>query len=642
MNVLKKIVCLSACSAVFGSEAAERPNIVLLITEDLSPVFGCYGGEAVTPNIDRLAERGVVYNRAYSMAPISAPTRSCLMTGVYSTSTGTQHLRQDGSIPEWMKTLPECLNKAGYFTSNRDKTDYNFPAQGRWSVHNSSFTPWREREAGQPFYSFINIGSTHEGSGNDDEAYRRATCLLPDSSRCDPAKVSLPPYYPNTPEMRRIQAHYIDLASSLDIEVGKVLQYLEEDGLSENTIVIVAADHGTGLPRYKRWLNVTGLRVPFIVYVPEKFNYLIDHGRGEKTDEIISFADFAPTVLSLAGIEQPEYMQGQPFMGEFRKRPRRFAFAARSRADDMYEISRAIIGERFMYIRHYLPFHPYIPSGMIFSDEKSSLKELRRVHSLSAEERAVLADTDENRMRLAESERMWQRKPNEELYDLQNDPNELTNLADDPVYRNIKDSLHSVLRFHLLATRDAGFLMEPEMMERGSCSTVYEMAQNRSAYDLPSILEAAEKVGVGSERDFLSLTRHADSGVRFWGVMGLRNLSHPSKKAVRRLRELLNDPSPSVQIGAAELLCLEKADEGALKVLSHYLNDKRLWVKLYAARSIEQIGKNASSLIPQIKNELDLLTISKSDGVRTYRDFNLCSFTGWALESALQKNNVPY
>ena len=642
MKNVYKLFLASAFASVFGTKAADRPNIVLLITEDLSPVFGCYGGEAITPNIDRLAEKGIVYNRAYSMAPISAPTRSCLMSGVYSTSTGTQHLRQDGCIPEWMKTLPECLSANGYFTSNRNKTDYNFSAQGRWTVHNSSLTPWRERNGDQPFYSFINIGSTHEGSGNKDEAYVRSTLLLPDSLRCNPDKVSLPPYYPNTPEMRRIQAHYIDLASSLDIEIGKVLQYLEEDGLSENTIVIVAADHGTGLPRYKRWLNITGLRVPFIVYVPEKFKDLTDYGRGEKTDEIISFADFAPTVLSLAGIEQPNYMQGQPFMGVYRKAPRNFAFAARSRADDMYEISRAVIGERFIYIRHYLPFHPYIPTSTIFSDEKLSLKELRRVHLLSDEERKVLSSTDEDRMRLEQSELMWQRKPNEELYDLQNDPNELINLADNPIYQDIKDSLHSVLHAHILATRDAGFLMEPEMMERGSSSTVYEMAQNPKAYDLPSILEAAEKIGIGSEKDFLKLTRHADSGVRFWGVMGLRNLSHPSKKAIKRLHELLNDVSPSVQIGAAELLCLEKADAEALKVLSHYLNDERLWVKLYAARSIEQIGKNASSLIPQIKNELDHLTASKTNGVRKYRDFNLCSFTGWTLESALQKNGVSY
>ncbi|MDD6209567.1 MAG: sulfatase-like hydrolase/transferase [Bacteroidales bacterium] len=642
MKSIRNKFILSALIPFCGAFAEERPNIVFLITEDLSPVFGCYGGEAITPNIDRLAKEGIVYNRAYSMAPISAPTRSCLMTGVYSTSTGTQHLRQDGTIPSWMKTLPECLRAEGYFTSNRNKTDYNFSSDGRWSVHNSSLAPWRERAKDEPFYSFINIGSTHEGSGNSDANYAKATKDLPIASKCDPKRVNLPPYYPNTPEMRRIQAHYIDLASALDIEIGKVLDSLRTDGLTENTIIIVASDHGTGLPRYKRWLNVTGLQVPFIVYIPEKFKDPSEYKTGKKTDEIISYVDFAPTVLSLAGIEQPTYMQGQPFLGKYRKTARKYAFAARSRADDMYEISRAVIGERYIYIRHYLPFHPYIPTSTIFSDEKLSLKELRRIHELPEAERISLFNAPEDQKRLAQSEIMWNAKPNEELYDLANDPHELSNLADSPEYKEIKDELHSVLREHILNTRDAGFLMEPEMMERGKKSTVYEMAQNPDSYVLRPILNAAEQVGFASEADFLELTYHKDSGVRFWGVMGLRNLADPSDKATKRLKELLADKSPSVQIGAAELLCLKKADTDALSVLGYYLKDERLWVKLYAARSIEQTGERAASLIPQMKEEIDRLTSEKRDGVRRYKDFNLSSFTGWTLENALLKNNIVY
>lgn len=638
----KRLLISASIIPFCGVSAEERPNIVFLLTEDLSPVFGCYGGEAVTPAIDRLASQGIVYTRAYTMAPISAPTRSCLMTGVYSTATGTQHLRMDGAIPGWMKTLPECLADNGYFTSNRNKTDYNFPPEGRWTVWNPSLTPWRSRQEGQPFYSFINIGSTHEGPGNNDATYERATAKLPESSKCNPAHVKLPPYFPDTPEMRRIQAHYIDLASALDMEIGEVLKYIEDDGLSDNTIIIIAADHGTGLPRYKRWLNDTGLHVPFIVYLPAKYKHLSGHTAGMKTDELISFADFAPTVLSLAGVAQPDYMQGQPFLGAFRKPAREYVYGARSRADDMYEISRAVINDRYIYIRHYLPFHPYIPTSIIFSDEKLSLKELRRVHQLPEAERRQLAQTPEGLLRLEQSEKLWNRKPVEELYDLQNDPQELVNLAGIPGYQAIKKKLHDVLRQHLLRIRDAGFLMEPEMMERGAGSTVYEMAQHTKQYNLPAILDAAGQVGFATENDFIKLTKHADSGVRFWGVMGIQNLGQHSKKADECLRLLLNDPSPSVRIGAAGVLCLHKADAEALSVLSRSLDDDRLYVKLYAARSIEQAGVNAAPLIPQIKNEIEQLTASQQNGKRQYKDFNWASFTGWTLENALLKNDIEF
>ena len=643
MNKIKNTLLLTALTPACTLLADDRPNIVFLITEDLSPLFGCYGGQAVTPNIDRLATKSIVYNRAYSMAPISAPTRSCLMTGVYSTSTGTQHLRMDGAIPSWMKSLPECLSAEGYFTSNRNKTDYNFSPEGLWTVINSSYTPWRGRKGNEPFYSFINIGSTHEGPGNSDANYEKAIQLLPETSKCNPDIVNLPLYFPDTREMRRIQAHYVDLASALDIEIGYVLRCIEEDGIADNTIIIVASDHGTGLPRHKRWLNASGLHVPFVVYLPEKYKHLADTEAGKKTDELISFVDFAPTVLSLAGIKQPDYMQGQPFLGEHRKPERNYIFAARSRADDMYEISRAVMSDRYMYVRHFLPFHPYIPTSTIFADVKLSLKELRRVHNMTVSERKELVKTPSDQLCLDQSEILWNRKPVEELYDLKNDPHELVNLAENPEYKDIKQQLSAVLIQNALDMRDAGFLMEPEMMQRGAGSTVYEMAQDKNQYDLPSIIKAAGLVGLGSESDFIKLTKNKDSGVRFWGVMGLRNLNNLSKNAENQLKTLLKDKSPTVQIGAAEILCLNKEDKEALALLSHYLNDERLYVKLYAARSIEQIGTNAMTLIPQIKAEMDRLTVSRNaDGTRKYKDFNLASFTGWTLENSLIKNNIEY
>ena len=627
--ILFSLFLFAGCSNQKKAKTAERPNIIWIVCEDMNPILDCYGDKlAKTPNIDKLAETGIVYQHAYANAPICAPARSCLITGVYPTSLGTQHLRQEQTLPVWMKAFPQYLSENGYFTSNQNKTDFNFSAEGVFNYHKEDLYPWRQRTEGQPFFSFFNIGDTHEGPGNSPENYQRVTANLSPEQFTSPDSVTLPPYYPNTPEMRKIWARYYDLAAAMDVKVGQILKNLEEDGLMENTIVFFFSDHGHGLPRYKRWLNITGLRVPFVVHVPEKYQHLVKNKPGTENFDLVSFVDFAPTVLNLAGIEIPQHMNGAPFLGENIPSPHEFLFAARSRADDMYELSRAIHDKNFIYVRHFLPHLPYIQTGIINSDGKDSYRELRRAHNAGEMPPS--------------GELMWHPKPVEELYDLQADPKELNNLADSSEYAEVLVKMRGLLKEQILKTRDAGLLFEPEMMMRSVGTSTYEMAQDPAKYDLERIYTAAEMVGVAQPEEIAANLNDTDSGARFWAVMGLMNAGSGTNEYIPQVKKLLTDESPTVQIAAAELLCKLGEPDEALPVLTKWVNDERMWLALYAARTIQEIGGEARPIIPDIKRVLDKLFFDPGDrkphpgSTRIYRDGNFASFTGWALEGALQ------
>ncbi|MBD3274370.1 MAG: sulfatase-like hydrolase/transferase, partial [Candidatus Marinimicrobia bacterium] len=345
---------LQKCAS--ADEEYSRPNVLWITAEDISPALGCYGDEyANTPTLDALAEDGILYENAFATAPICAPARSSLITGIYATSLGTQHLRSDIPVPEDLKILPEYLREQGYFTTNNSKTDYNFDPSGRWD-ENGSDAHWRNRPGNEPFFSVFNYGITHEGHANRDDPQDVETL----DSLHDPAEAPVPPYHPDTPEMRDIWAHQYDLISVLDQRVKALLNQLKEDGLAEDTIVFFFADHGFGQPRYKRWMYNTGIQVPFIVHVPQKFRRFLDTSSGEQRKELVSFIDFAPTVLNLCQTEIPGEMVGQTFLGLERDKPRKFVYGARSRADDIYDVSRAIRDERYIYIRNYMPHRSYI------------------------------------------------------------------------------------------------------------------------------------------------------------------------------------------------------------------------------------------------------------------------------------------
>ena len=622
--ILYSLILIGGCSTDKFEKTIEPPNIIWLVAEDIGPALGCYGDSlAHTPNIDRLARHGLVFDRAYATAPICAPSRSCLMSGLYATSLGTQHLRCEIPFPEELKTLPEYLTEVGYFTSNRNKTDYNFDPEGRWKHWSGSYAPWRHRKGDEPFFSFINVGPTHEGPANIEERYLQSIQDLNEEELIDPQRITPPPYYPDLPETRELWARYYHLIAAMDKNVGRVLDSLETDGLMENTLIFFFGDHGFGMPRYKRWLYHTGLHVPLVVYAPNKYAHLLPEEPNTHRQDLVSFVDYVPTVLSLAGAELPPHLEGQVFLGPDRAQSRSHVFAARDRADDMFEMSRAIIDEQFIYIRHFMPHLPYIQSGFINSDRKDSYRLLRAAHKQGI--------TNE------EQEKLWNPKPQEELYDLLNDPQELSNLALYPDFQGIKSKLKGQLLHTLTEQKDLGLLTESEYMRRSNGRSPYTYARESDSFAVGEILSTAKLVGSKMEESMLNKLTHSDSGVRYWAAMSLRNFPGKlSDRAISLLENCLADPSPSVQILAAETLCSIGQPEKAINSLGNWVQSDDKRIALEAARTIQLVGESARPLIPILYGVLEK-NLSEPGGTRKYKDFNYAAFTSWALEWALQE-----
>jgi len=616
---------LSGCADVAKQSrktAAEKPNILWITCEDINPYLGCYGDTfAITPHLDKLATEAVLYTNAYATAPVCAPARSCLITGVYATSLGTQHLRSDVKLPEYIKCFPEYLRAAGYYCSNNYKEDYNFTAETAWD-ESSHTAHWRKRKPGQPFFSVFNFVSTHQGqiNGSDEQFFRKYRSKLKFQERHSPAEVPLPPYYPDTPMIRKIWARYYDLITFMDKQVGDLLAQLQADGLADTTIVFFFSDHGLGVPRHKRTLYDSGLHVPLIIRFPARYQHLSSVRPGQRTDRLVSFVDFAPTVLSLLGLPIPKYMQGRAFLGPQAGRPREYVFGAASRVDEVYELSRSVRDKRYKYIRNYMPHLPYIQPSE-YPDRAEIMQELRRVAAEG---------------KLVGPQEFFQQptKPLEELYDTQADPHEIQNLANSPRYERILRRMRRVHRKWMVETRDTGLLPEAEMHIRAAGSTPYEIAQAPDKYPQKRILTAAELVGGGPEKlaKLIELAQDSDGAVRYWAVVGLAALGTEAATANEVLKKALRDEQPDVRFTAAGALCKLGLCKQALPVLAKGLEDSRETVVLHAAREIQWIGKKASPIVPQIKQAK--ARCKNPDG--TYKNNNHAMFIDWALKYALQ------
>jgi len=600
----------------------KKPNILWITCEDTSPRLGCYGDElAITPNLDKLASEGIRYTRAFATAPVCAPSRSCLITGVYATSLGTQHLRSEVKLPEKIKCFPEYLRADGYYCTNNHKKDYNFVDVNVWD-ESSPQAHWRNRRPGQPFFSVFNFVSTHQGqiNGSDEEFYTKYRSKLEPEERHDPAEISLPPYYPDTEFVRKIWARYYDLITFMDKQVGEVLDQLETDGLTDDTIVFFYADHGLGIPRFKRTLYDSGLHVPLIFRFPERYRNLSPGWPGDAIDSLVSFVDFAPTVLSLLDLPIPDCMQGMAFLGSQSKPPRKYLFGASSRVDEAYEFSRCVRGERYKYIRNYFPHLPYIQPSQ-YCDQAEIMQELRRAvaeEELTPEQKLLWTAT----------------KPVEELYDTISDPYEVNNLVGRAETKAVLEKLRKTLRAWMLQTRDTGFLPEAEMHIRAEDSTPYTMARNARKYPQRRILAAADLVGKGPDNipKLVRLLGDSDSLVRYWAVIALDALGPQAGPAAEALEGVLEDESPNVRFAAAGVLCRIGLCEAALPVLAEGLTEEREETILYAAREIQRIGPKAESIIEQIRAAR--ARFENPDG--SYKNNNHAMFIAWALKNALE------
>jgi len=421
-------------------DAGRKPNFLWITLEDTSPRMGCYGDPlARTPHIDRLSQEGTLYRNAFATAGVCAPSRSAVITGMYQTAIGTHHMRTAHTNvhtpelptpyfavpPAHVKTISEIMRASGYYCTNNAKTDYQFQAPLTAWDENSKEAHWRKREDDQPFFAVFNYDATHESGMWPAELMKQFAPNYEERPlTTDPDQVVLPPYLPNTPKSRAALARHYDNLANADEYVGRILQQLEEDGLTDNTIVMLWSDHGEGLPRAKRWTYDAGIRVPLIVRCPEMVE------NGQVSEQLVSMIDLGPTVLSLAGIPVPRHIQGQPFMGELAE-SRDYVFATRDRYDEAYDKVRAVRDIEFKYIRNDYPDQPYL-QWIPFSHFHPIFQELWRLQ--------LAGELEGDKQVL-----MQNKRPPEELYDCVNDPHELNNLADDPSYRDVRIRLRKEL-----------------------------------------------------------------------------------------------------------------------------------------------------------------------------------------------------
>jgi N-sulfoglucosamine sulfohydrolase len=601
----------------------EPPNILWITHEDLSPIYGCYGDDyARTPNIDLLAESGYRFINAFSNAPICAPARSTLITGMYATSLGTQHLRSEIPVPSGMKILPEVLMEAGYYTTNNVKTDYNFDHTGRWD-ESSDQAHWRNRPEGKPFFSVFNFMITHEGPIN---ALRRSdTGSLEEFS--DPAGAELPPYLPDSERMREIWAHMYDLLAVFDQGVGELLDQLKEDGLYENTIVFVFSDHGHGLPGHKRWLDNGGLQVPFILHVPDKYKHLVTNLEGPVTDRKVGFVDFAPTVITLAGTEVPDIMEGRNFLGAGTE-PKEYIYGYRDRADDCYEVSRSVYDGRYLYVRHFMPQLPYFQQAIIFGPNKEgSYEEIHRLRNLGLLPEGTM--------------RMFERKSAEELFDLENDRWEENNLINESELAGVVEDLREKVTSWILDYHDTGMFSEGEMMMRasGNNTSVYEMARGYTREDFRGIINAAQMVGkINDPAELIPFFEAEESAVRFWALIALDAFEGDISSVDSYLDNLLDDPSLSNAAKAAEIKIKRYNDQKAFRVLENILDHDYEPLVLQAAISVRQLKEKAEPLLPLIEDKI----MPKYSGNvwGRYRTWSYPMFIGMALDQTMINNGI--
>uniref|UniRef100_UPI004048041E sulfatase family protein n=1 Tax=Algoriphagus sp. TaxID=1872435 RepID=UPI004048041E len=443
---------------LFAQQTAQPtpPNIVWIVCEDLSPqhleTYGGTGGK--TPFLNALAAESVQYNHVFATAGVCAPSRAAIITGAYQTSIGAMHMRTLAAsaaaldayppefkgystvLPEGMRTYPELLRSAGYYTSNNSKEDYQFESPVTMWDESGRKAHYRNRpDSTQPFFSIFNFTVSHESQ----VWMREHEELL-----VRPEKVSLPPVYPDDSLSRRVLARFITNAMRMDQQVGEVIAQLKEDGLYENTIIFFFSDHGDGMPYFKRELYDRGLRAPLFVKAP----FL---EAGSQSNELISFVDFAPTLLSLAGVSIPESMQGQAFLGQQKpETPRKYSFAARDRIDSEYDRVRAVTDGEFKYIRNYMPEKPN------YQNIKYRLQNPLMVHLLELNSKGLL-NADQAR---------WfaSTKPTEELYDTKADPWEFKNLVGNPLYEEKLDELRKAHEEWVLNYGDLGALDEMQMV----------------------------------------------------------------------------------------------------------------------------------------------------------------------------------
>ena len=527
------------------SHAADRPNVVWIVSEDNSHHYlkHFFESGAPTPNIEAMAAHGITFDHAFSNAPVCSVARSTLATGCLGPRIGTQFHRKHtiATLPQGLRMFSELLRDAGYYTSNNSKTDYNAtPSKEAWD-ESSRTASWRKRRSpNQPFFHMESHAQSHESSLHfSQEVFEN------EETTTDPESVKLADYFPNTAKFRYTHARYHDRMAVIDEIVGSTISKLKEDGLLEDTFVFYFGDHGGVLPRGKGYIYESGLHVPLVVRVPDKWQHLIDRENGSRAPGFVSFIDFGPTVLNLAEVKVPEQMDGIPFLGkgitavEVDARDECYGYA--DRFDEKYEFIRSLRKGKYQYIRY---FQPFLPDG---------LQNNYRYRMLAFTEwRDLYKDGKLTGSQL----QFFQSKPVEQLFDAEADPHEINNLASDPRYANVLKDLRTRLATQMRALPDLSFYPESKLVSVMGDPVGFGQKHKAEIAQMADIHDLAFLPFSAAEARLIAALESDNVWLRYSAAMTCSEIGAEATNLAEKVIPLIHDNSLVVRIRAAEFLGL--------------------------------------------------------------------------------------
>ncbi len=589
----------------------EKPNILWITIEDTSPHFiGCYGNRnARTPNIDRLAAEGVRFTNAFSTGTVCSPSRTAIITGVKTYKTGTGNHRSKYPVPDYIKGFPYYLQQAGYYTSNNKKTDYNVADElafikEAWN-ESSGEAGWWNRKPGQPFFSVFNFMDSHQSRTmtNPYSWYReQVLAKLDESETIGEYEFEMPPFYRDSPEMRKQFARVYCSIKLTDNEIGELLDRLKQDDLLDSTIIFFYADHGEGIPRGKTNGINLGYRVPFIIWFPERYEHLSPWGTGGVIcDELIDFTDLAPTLIDIAGGEIPDHLEGRSFIGKNKTGFPSYLFLSNDRSDNGIDRVRTVTDGRYLYSRNYMPFMP--EARYIRYMEIGEIKQFMRNDFIQGKLDSV-------------QQSLFEPRPAEFLFDLENDLWEVNNLAANPAYSSILKSMRKMLEQEIISSRDVVYLPEYELALMAPETTAYEFRRDEEKYPIEDIQKTASKTGFrGKDICRCQVEKLTDKNqfVRYWAILGLRSQNLADlKQYCSEIQNSVADGYPPVAITAAAILYGINQNKAAEMALKNFARSEN-----------EQLSLMAINYLLYLKESEDFVTTVQAINMEKERSYNV-------------------